>query len=428
MASTMTGMDLLEALQVMHSPAFVMGQSDAELISVVQGEVDALVIESASNGVLLPAKPVSAAAGVDGGLIGRPIEAMLRLARATRPLVSDDVYDWYRHWGWLRYLGVFELKPTGELGLSEAGLGVRANQRRVMSEDLGVGFGCLVAEHWCRHLGARGRITIVDVDLALKEGSQWLKDHGFEPGVGGRQPDYLLVYPDYFNARTFTFKALECKGTVSVGNANGQLARAATQLASLELSGVAPQGIAVSTISGRDGVHYRAIDPEDDRNTDTVVLTNLDLSRARAREPGELRRPWEGAIGTGASEFIATSLLMSAGTLADFAGNNAAAAQFLPPRTLDRLSRRSRDRVIRETPEGTFRGVEYRFPAPDGTPLHVFMGVVDTVDSALLSGDLDEVTGAQMSFREEGRDRQGVADSDWASAVTDDGSILILRA
>jgi hypothetical protein len=205
------------------------------------------------------------------------------------------------------------------------------------------------------------------------------------------------------------------------------LARAVTQLGSLELSGVAPQGIAVTTVSNRDGVQYFAVDPEDDQIPDTVVVTRLDLERARAREPRAFTRSQKGAIDMGAGEFIGTSLLMSAGTLADYAGNNPAAAEFLPPPTLSRLSRRPRDRVERETDEGNFRGVEYRFPAPDGTPLHVFMGVVDSVDNALLSGDLDEVIAAQMNFSAGARELLARGASERASAVTDDGAILILR-
>lgn len=295
-----------------------------------------------------------------------------------------------------------------------------------MSEDLGVGFGCLVAEQWCRHLGAVGPVTIVDVDLALHEGRRWLQLHGADPNMGDRQPDYLLIYPDAINVRAFTFKALECKGTVSLPNCTGQLARAVTQLGSLELSGVAPQGIAVATVSNRDGVQYFAVDPEDDQIPDTVVVTSRDLERARAREPRAFTRSQKGAIDIGAGEFIGTSLLMSAGTLADYAGNNAAAAEFLPPPTLSRLSRRPRDRVERETEEGNFRGVEYRFPAPDGTQLHVFMGVVDSVDNALLSGDLDEVIAAQMNFSAGGRELLARGASEPASAVTGDGAILTL--
>lgn len=423
----MADMDLIEALQVMHDQAFVPGRSDIDLADAVQTEVDVLVADAAANGTALPAKPVTPAAGVDAGFAMRPIEAMLRLARATRPLISDDVYDWYRHWAWLRYLGIFDQHQAGVLGLSAAGLGVHANQRRVMSEDLGVGFGCVVAEQWCKHLGAAGPVTIVDVDLALREGRRWRRLHGADPTIGNRQPDYLLVYPDPLHARAFTYKALECKGTVSLANVTGQLARAVTQLGSLELSGLTPQGIAVSTVSNRDGVQYLAVDPEDDQSTDSVVVTNRDLDRARARDSRERMRSRKGAIDIEAGAFIATSLLMSAGTLADYAGNNDAAAELLPPRTLSRLSRRPRARVELETAEGTFRGVEYTFPAPIGTPLYVFMGVVDSVDNALLAGDLDEVIDAQMNFRVEDRERPARGPSDPVSATTDDGAILLLR-
>lgn len=422
----MLGMDLAEALVVMRHPAFVLGQGDLDLADAVQVELNALVADAAAEGTVIPSKAVTPAAGVDGGLIMRPIEAMLRLARVTRPLISDDVYDWYRHWGWLRYLGVFSLDPTGSLRLSAAGEGVRANQRRVMSEDLGVGFGCLVAESWCRQLGAVGPITVVDVDLALHEGRRWLRSHGAYPVVGSRQPDYLLVYPDPTSRRHFTFKSLECKGTVATANTSGQLARACTQLASLELSGVTPQGIAVSTVGNRSGVRYFAVDPDDDSGLDAVVITDRDL--ARAREPAELRRSEKGAVGVEAGEFLATSIMLSLGTLADYAGNTEAAAEFLPSVTQTRLARRPRSRVIRETAEGTFRGVEYQLPTPGGSPLQVFMGVLETVDIALRAGDLDQVTEAQMNFRVDRQERVDSGSSGMASATSDDGSILLLGA
>lgn len=395
------------------------------LVAAVQAEVNSLVAHAAASGGVMPAKPVTPAVGVDGGLVTRPIDGMLRLARATRPLVSDDVYDWYRHWGWLRYLGIFDRGRGGALLLSAAGLGVRANQRRVMSEDLGVGFGCVVAERWCRHLGATGPITVVDVDLALREGRHWFRRHGADPSVGDRQPDYLLVYPDPRNTRAFAYKALECKGTVSLGNASGQLARAVTQLGSLELNGVSPQGIAVSTVSNCDGVHYLAVDPEDDEDVDAVTVTDRDLDRAR--ESAEVRRSADGTVEIDAGEFIAAAILMTAGTLADYGGNNEAAVEFLPQTTWDRLARRPRDRVVRETAEGTFRGVEYRLPGPDGTPLYVFMGVAESVDRALVSGDIDEVTAAQVAFSAERRDRSAPGPSDLVSATGDDGAVLLLR-
>jgi hypothetical protein len=417
--------DLVEALDVMDTYVRVPGRSDAGLAHAVQAEVDALVVDAAARGKALPAKPVTPAAGVDGGVYVRPIDAMLKLSRAMRPLISDDVYSWYRHWGWLRYLGIFDQQVTGSLGLSEAGLAVRANQRRVMSEDLGVGFGCVVAEEWCRQLGAGGPIAFVDVDLALTEGRPWLRHHGADPAVGDRQPDYLLVYPEPGSPRTFAYKALECKGTAWPVKVNGQLARAATQLASLELNGVPPQGIAVSTVSDESGVQYFAVDPEGDQGSQTVEVTDRDL--AQAREPGDVTPTDDGAISIVAAQFIATSLLMAAGTLADYAGNNAAAAEFLPSPTLRRLSRGPQDRVVRETAEGVFRGVEYPFPAPGGTVLHVFLGVVDQVDDALASGEPDAVAAAQADYRADRRERLAQDTPGVVSATSDEGAILLLR-
>jgi hypothetical protein len=78
--------------------------------------------------------------------------------------------------------------------------------------------------------------------------------------------------------------------------------------------------------------------------------------------------------------------------------------------------------------EGIFRGVEYQVPTPGGSPLHVFMGVAEGVDLALASGDIDEVTAAQTSFREERRDSLISNTSELVSATSDDGAILLLRA
>lgn len=422
----MANMDPHEALARMHSRVYVPGRSDTGLARTVQSEVDALVADAAAAGTLLPAKLVTPALGVDGGMVARPIDAMLRLARATRPLISDDVYDWYRHWGWLRYLGIFDRGLGGQLRLSAAGLGVRANQRRVMSEDLGVGFGCVVADLWCTHLGAAGATAIVDVDLALHEGRRWLQHHGANPAVGDRQPDYLLIYPDIANTRAFAYKSLECKGTVSLANAGGQLARAVTQLASLELSGVTPQGIAVTTVSNGSGVQYLAVDPEDDQGVDAVVITDRDL--ARSREPNGVRRSRNGIDEIEAGEFIASSLLMNAGILADYGGNNEAAAHLLPPPTVSRLARRPRDRVVRETAAGVFRGVEYHFPTPSGPPLYVFMGVEANIDDALTSGDIDEVIGTQLRFSAERQESRAAGESELDGATSNDGAVLFLRA
>lgn len=424
-------MDLAEALTTMATPVWIPGQSDNALIAAVQNELNLITAKATAAGQTLPTKPLSPAVGVAGGLVARPIDALHRLAKATRPLISDDVYHWYRHWSWLRYLGIFDV-TAGGLGLSATGLRVRANQRRVMSEEVGVGFGVLVAEQWCRHLGASGPILVVDVDLALYEGRSWVELHAGRLRVGGRQPDYLMIYPDPSSASAFAFKAVECKGTASAANVPGQLARATTQLASLSLGGSAPQGIAVDTISDRAGVRYRAVDPEDDTRPDTVTISNEDLQRAR--QPADLQQSRDGVISVPAGEFIATSLLVGMGTLADYAGNLSAAAELLPPVTRERLHRVERDRTTRETEDGTFVGIEQLLPTPTGEQLRVFSGVAANVDAALTTGRLEAVRAAQEELHQVRLSR--IADSEArvshdpggpVVASSDDGAVLILE-
>lgn len=425
------GMDLAEALTTMATPVWIPGQSDANLVAAVQNELNVMSVKAAAAGQTLPMKPLSLAGGVAGGFRASPVDALHRLAKATRPLISDDVYHWYRHWAWLRYLGVFDVSG-GNLGLSAVGLKIRANQRRVLSEELGVGFGVLVAEQWCRHLGAGGPILVVDVDLALYEGRRWVELQGGRLRVGGRQPDYLMIYPDPSDALAFTFKALECKGTASAANVPGQLARAATQLASLSLGGSPPQGLAVDTVSDRAGVRYRAIDPEDDSESDTVTISNEDLQRAR--QPADVRWSSRGTISLPAAEFVANSLLVGMGSLADYAGNLSAAAELLPPVTRERLQRVPRDRTIRETEDGQFVGVEQLVPTPGGERLRVFSGVAESVDAALTTGSIEAVRSAQQEFHEVHLSRMADSESRATDvpegpvvATSSDGAVLILR-
>lgn len=413
------------------TPVWVAGRSDHNLVTAVQNELNVMAAKAAAAGQTLPMKPLSVAIGVTGGLGVRPIDALHQLAKATRPLIPDDVYHWYRHWAWLRYLGIFDVSGAN-LGLSAAGLRVRANQRRVMSEEVGVGFGILVAEQWCRHLGATGPITVVDVDLALYEGRMWVELHAGRLRVGGRQPDYLMVYPDPSNPQAVTFKTVECKNTASAANVTGQLARAATQLASLSLGGSPPQGIAVDTISDRAGVRYRAIDPDEEAGADTLSIAERELQRAR--QPADVARSDNGVISLPAGEFIANSLLVGMGTLADYAGNLSAAAEFLPPVTRERLQRVPRDRTIRETEDGQFVGVEQLLPTPGGEQLRAFSGVAASVDAALSTGSIEAVRAAQEEFQQmrpsrtpAGEPRASSRSEDPVVATSSDGSVLILN-
>lgn len=426
-------MDISQAFQIMRTSARLRGTSDPGLIGRVQTELDKMTAEAVRKGVTLPpAKPLVRALGVGAGLNVRPVDAMLRLARATRPPITDDIYDWYRHWAWLRYLGVFDVDGGGQLKLDQMALRVNGNQRRVMSEDLGVGFGVLVAEHWCRHLGAVGPINVVDVDLAMNDPHHWLHRRG-DIAVGRRQPDYVLTYST--SAGHYGVKTLECKGSSSAGNVSKQLARAATQLACLELDGTCPQGIAVATVSNGAGVTYYAIDPDDDEDLDAIPITDEDLERARR---GEFRRrPWEESRPIVATDLVAASLIDGMGALADYAGNEEAAARLLPADRPRWSGRRRTDRVEISTAAGTFVGVEHQMPTPDGRPLRVFMGVDAEVDAALMDGTPGAVQAAQARFQDRrSKDAvdaameesiRGVSAEDATGATSAEGAALIVR-
>lgn len=154
---------------------------------------------------------------------------------------------------------------TGRLHLDTAALKyIGANQRRVLSEELGIGFGIIVAKQWCkaRNPGI-GPITVIDVDKALKKGQVPL----LEDKKNGRQPDYLLSYFDPTNPSVEIYDLLETKGTADKSNAKKQLSRAVTQRAGLTLNGQPITGIAISTISKANGFHVMAVDPEEDPTT-----------------------------------------------------------------------------------------------------------------------------------------------------------------
>jgi hypothetical protein len=411
-------MDIETALRIMRTTVALPGESSTQLCT----EVSAL---AASLHPGHRVKSVIPAAGLGFGAPVRPMDAMLELARATRPHVSDDVFVAYKHWAWLRYLGVFDLDAHRALGLSEAGRKVHGNQRRVLSEELGVGFGVLLAKRWCRALGATGTITPVDLDVVLTEGYAWTVPlSARNVTVKGRQPDYLLLVDDASAPLSKTLKVVECKGTKAPSYAPIQIARALTQLGSLTVDGRTPTGLAVSTVSTRDEVSYLAVDPEDPDELSYLV----DDQAVRSIRRDKALRADDGAIDLDPTELLGTAVTISAGALADYAGNVEAATSWLPPSTTERLSRSPKPRVTRENEMGEFRGVEYVFPTPDGRRvLRVFEGVETGVDQALTSERVEDVVAATARTAS----RFGSAEpldlpsgESEATAVSSDGAIL----
>jgi hypothetical protein len=171
-------------------------------------------------------KSLSPAIGLEDGLTIYPFRALHWLSYATRPRYQDDLVDTYLYWGLARYIGLFEHSdegvPVPKLTLSDAGRRIRGNQRRVTSEEMGIGFGVLLASHWFERTGAAGLpVSVVDVDVDVALDDRYVFAGGSRYAVRAikdRRPDYLLVAPDPSDPRRYRIRALECKGTSSTAS------------------------------------------------------------------------------------------------------------------------------------------------------------------------------------------------------------------
>lgn len=424
-------MTLQDAIRMMGTTVTISAESDAALITDVTQRQAAHVAtyekKHLATNLKLPHKSaITAAIGVQNDIELRPISAMLELARGTALNNDPEIAAFARRWSTLRYLGIFARNAqTGKLHLDGAALEfIGPNQRRVLSEDLGIGFGIVVAKRWCKaRTPAVGPITAIDVDIAIH--------NGMVPKLrpeGHRQPDYLLAYSDPMNPGAMVYDLLETKGTVSRSNAKQQLGRAVTQLAGLTIGGQGLTGIAVSTVSNSDGVFVMAVDPEE--HPVTWRPTNEILERWRTTEVRP--RKDDVKLDVSAEEFFATATNVDNASLAEFSGRHGAAKRWLPNFASARGGEENAA-VRRTTEAGTFLGVEYVIEVP-GTPARVrlFHGVEEHVVDGLNALDANAVEGAQRAFadsqvRETSMSPAAMEGIDVVSAVSSDGSMLEIR-
>jgi hypothetical protein len=381
--------DLSRAFQVVGSPTWLPGQSDDDLVKRVQE------MPNFAEG----SKPPSAAVGLEQGVTLLPLEALHWLSLATRPRYQDDLLDTYLYWALTRYIGLFEhidqglLPPT--LTLSDAGQRVVGNQRRVTSEEMGIGFGALLASRWFWHTGAAGLpVSIIDVDAALDD--RYVFAGGAYHAVRAskaRRPDYLLVAPDPSSRRNYRVRAVECKGTcTSTSYALRQLARAAGQLTGITVGGRTPRGLAVSTITKNDHVSYLAIDPEeDDEPSYPVDSATIDQAAGFQLQDDVADVP-PGVLAN-------ASVRASWAVLADFSGNLAALDRWAPAVMRRRLGREPRQRAPFETPYGDARGTSATVTI-NGQIVRLTYGIQAEIDD-LMTGPAEAITDAQLAFAEQ---------------------------
>lgn len=344
---------------------------------------------------------------LDGGSTEIGVDVLRRLAQATRPLYTDGVYDLYTHWAMLRYLGVFEPpspRGTPNFALSAAGRRVVGNQRRVLSEELGIGFAIGLAESWMRARvpGPYTPFRAIDIDMALTDGSiQAARAHKTVKAIGTRRPDYLLILDDPSIPGRFRVSVLECKGTKNATNSIKQLINASTQLRGVKVANRMPAGLAVGTVIGDNRVTFNALqtrsevsstDPygrrEETEGSDEVVDVDLEVLRsAPMPDIDRLDVPSPAVLASWA-------MAMSWASLGDFAGNSNAFNRWASGSLRNKLARDSgaqRDRVEEVAPDGTnLIGVRNVLTFPGGR-LEIFFGVTAGVDRALTAGDPEQL-------------------------------------
>jgi len=228
--------NLDEALDNLSKPAWVHSQSDADVARTIQS-----IPGYASSG-----KTLIPVANLHGPQALRPVDVLRGLAYATRMHhIHPDVYDLYSMWSWIRYLGLFSRDAGDGLILSPEASHIRGNQRRIVSEELGIGFAKVYGELWMTSLGP-GAVTFVDVDVVPDGGTiPFASGRHAVKSVSSRRPDYFMIHTNPASGRS-RVRVLESKGTSSASNQFKQLASAVHQLESVHINGSAPFGLAVS--------------------------------------------------------------------------------------------------------------------------------------------------------------------------------------
>lgn len=215
-------MDLHQALYAINAPVHVRGTADHTLARWVEQTVTAGGPTTSHS----QAKAIGPAAGLENGVHLRAIDALHRLALVTGPRFQDDLHDVYARWALHRYLGTFDHAWPDRLVLSDPARRVAGNQRRVMSEELGIAIGLEITAEWLRtRFGRRAPVLFVDIDTALTEGGvpfggRLLRVHQIDTV----RPDYVAVAN--VGGGRYRLALVECKGSTSSTYARRQLVNA----------------------------------------------------------------------------------------------------------------------------------------------------------------------------------------------------------
>lgn len=366
----------------------------------------------------VPAKTLLPVSGLNRSMRLTAAEALLELARVSRSPKDRSIAAVHRWWAFLRYLGFFD-KQNGSLVVSSEGRSFVNNQRRIASEELGVGFSILVGKRWIRLSHAPASVTsVTDVEIALGGSSLGVSQL---PGRTKR-PDWVLTVRDPSTPWRITNYLLESKGTASARHARHQLSRAARQLTAVTVGGHVPKGLAVSTVTGKDGISYLALDPGEE-----LPYVEIDPSNLGEFVQQEMKLPKRGSVELSPAYFASASTFWSLVGLADFARNDGAVELHGGVR---RQIDEPEERVNSfDTGVGPVDGVRQIWRTGLGD-LTVVVGVASRINEHLESTNLSRAMEEQGAFAEEltqRGDRPPAGSVDEALAASNDGAVMSIR-
>ena len=344
----------------------------------------------------------------------RPIHLLHRLGVITTPVVPNlaDISSW---WAYIRYLWAFELPdgtPYDRLRLSDAALGIDVHQKRLMSDQIGVGMAALVMES---HFNAP---EAADVAVALNE--QVLPVELTE----ATSPDYL-----FWDDQRTAYYVVECKGTRSSRNtALEQLRRGTEQVPSLRFTDgrQPPTALVIGTRLTSDGTEVLIIDPPPDEEGPKGLIRHGS-------------NVWEISD---SKEFQRVTGMVSELKILGYAAADQAVEDIVRkewPRVAEVWPTRIRRTAVRENTFGEFSGVQQTLPFLDDVRVDVFQGIERGVLAGHLDHDDEKVRAEQEELlgriqardpdpmRNFGFQRTENTDGVGALSVSSDGTILELR-
>ena len=188
-----------------------------------------------------------------------PAAALANLSRSIPLSGLQDPYRLFERWASLKYVGALRGDGGGtwqRLGLTEQTERVRANQRRVFSEELGVAFAIAAGERW-HAIAHGGSVNVVSIDIDNLVDVPGYRSWGIAH-LAGKRTDFLQLSPTG-NGMWWRVSALEAKGTRQSNESYHQLAKADQQLGQLSIHNVTPPGLAVGSVLAIDKMYVNVL-------------------------------------------------------------------------------------------------------------------------------------------------------------------------